>query len=142
MEFSRRVRLAAALLLCITVAGCSRLTDPKYEFITLAQVDGKPLPVTIRFGPDSLGVTIKRGRLGLSNASLSLSCRIEFEYGSSLPLTVGTAYLTNVDCEPGSEGAITIDAQLNDLFSDYVIRSSGSHRFSFSGRVRTKTPGF
>jgi hypothetical protein len=141
-------RIIAGGAACLAVGGgfgCSRLTDPTYEFMTLVAIDGKPLPASITFGPDSVRRAISGGRLGFSNASIGLSCRLElktpYEPLSSENVSVRGG-VNHPRCDTGGKEPLVVDIVLQTglWFEGALI--SGTHQFSFAGYVRTKSPEF
>jgi hypothetical protein len=146
-------RAAGAVLLVLGVAvvsGCSKLTDPTYEFMTLRAIDGQPLPVAIRFGPDSGLVSVRSGRLGFANARLGLPCRLEIKVGFGVEKEGGGGIGDHPRCQTGggepfvAEGSLSFDAGSCPTFQQCTMdrRFSGRHQLSFSGLIRTKSPEF
>ena len=144
-------RIAAGLLACLSFAGflasCSKLTDPSYEFMTLREIDGKPLPTAIRFGPDSGLMQVRSGRLGFSNASLGLPCRVELKLGfPGNEIEGGGGIGTHPRCDTGGDDPVVAEGVLNFNAGtqpfEIKIVFSGTHTLSFRGLIRTKSPSF
>ncbi len=139
-------RILASLMVTFSAAGlfngCSRLTDPTYEFLTLLEVDGKPLPVFVRFGPDSSEFPIASGRLGFPDASLGLPCRLLIQLGSqTFPATASreaSGSALDAQCVQGV-GTDKLIVTAGVSFFGSLYRVSGAHSFTFGGpRIRGK----
>src|SRR5688572_27363926 len=112
--------------------------------MALEAIDGKALPMSIKFGPDSVSRGIVRGRLGFSNASIGLHCRVELETSSN---SLSYFVMVNGDvnhprCGTGGSDPVVVELVLTTSNSPGLgMIVSGTHRFSFAGHTRTKSPG-
>jgi hypothetical protein len=137
----RRLSVAALpWIVAMLVVSCSKLTDPTYEFMTLTEIDGKALPQTIKFGPDSANTPIQSGRLGLPDQSLGLSCRLDLVTGFTGFQRATQGVLSASACSNGDQSPIVYTGAIEFLDEHLVSRSSGTHTFTFSGLIRTKNP--
>ena len=118
---------------------CSKLTDPTYRFMSLAAIDGKALPATINFGPDSSAYPVYSGRLGFDDESLGLPCRIEFVVGFTGFQTKGISPGSTA-CSNGTKSPLNFTGAIGFIDGQFVIRNSGIHTFTFSGLITTKNP--
>lgn len=119
--------------------GCTKLTDPTYRFLTLRTIDGQPVPVSMKFGPDSAVFPILSGRLGLPDESLSLPCRIELNSRQGANDLSVDAIISSSSCDAIANNQLTITARATFIdASSFDFRTSGTHTFGFSGLVTEK----